>query len=69
MKLRFLLIASLLVLAKAGYAQPEITFWPDRGNSTQLQEEVENQMRMVKIATRLNLSLVLVAKVNVSQRR
>lgn len=46
MLLRFLLIASLLVLAKAGYAQPGITFWPDRGTSSHTTsiEELERQM-------------------------
>ncbi|MFK8056496.1 MAG: T9SS type A sorting domain-containing protein [Saprospiraceae bacterium] len=46
MLLRLLLVTSILVLAKAGYAQPEITFWPDRGTSTTAQTAptVERQM-------------------------
>ncbi len=45
MLLRFLLIASLLVLAKAGYAQPGITFWPDRGTSTTVSSQQANLSR------------------------
>ncbi len=45
MFLRFFLIASILVLAKAAYAQPGITYWPDRGTSTQAISQQLNQIQ------------------------